>query len=77
VARSVLFNRSDRNVAITAAEVAAAVRGPIAGHLPSSRDVPASINQGVPLLAAQPGHPISVAIERFADRYATSSAGVA
>ncbi|MDQ1740442.1 MAG: pilus assembly protein CpaE [Pseudonocardiales bacterium] len=76
-ARSVLFNRSDSGAAITAAEVAAVVRGPIAAHLPSSRDVPASINQGVPLLATQPGHPISVAIERFADRYATSSAGVA
>jgi pilus assembly protein CpaE len=76
-ARSVLFNRSDRSAGITAAEVAAVVRGPIAGHLPSSRDVPISINQGVPLLAAHPGHPISVAIERFADRYAPSSAGVA
>jgi MinD-like ATPase involved in chromosome partitioning or flagellar assembly len=76
-ARSVLFNRSDHSAAITAAEVAAVVRGPIAAHVPSSRDVPASINQGVPLLAAKPGHPISVAIERFADRYAPSSAGVA
>lgn len=76
-ARSVLFNRSDRTVAISAAEVAAAVRGPIAAHLPSSRDVPLSINQGLPLVAAQPEHPISVAIERFADRYALSSAGVA
>jgi MinD-like ATPase involved in chromosome partitioning or flagellar assembly len=76
-ARSVLFNRSDRNVALTAAEVATVVRGPIAAHLPSSRDVPASINRGVPLRVAQPEHPISVAIERFADRYAPSSAGVA
>jgi MinD-like ATPase involved in chromosome partitioning or flagellar assembly len=76
-ARSVLFNRSDSSAAITAAEVAAFVRGPIAAHLPSSRDVPASINEGVPLLASQPRHPVSVAIERFADRYAPSSAGVA
>jgi pilus assembly protein CpaE len=76
-ARSVLFNRSDSSAAITAGEVAAAVRGPIAAHLPSSRDVPASINRGVPLLTAQPGHPVSVAIDRFADRYAPSSAGVA
>jgi MinD-like ATPase involved in chromosome partitioning or flagellar assembly len=76
-ARSVLFNRSDSSAAISAAEVAAFVRGPIAAHLPSSGDVPASINQGVPLLASQPGHPVSVAIERFAGRYAPSSAGVA
>jgi len=69
-ARSVLFNRSDLAVAITAAEVAAVVRGPIAAHVPSSREIPASINQGVPLMAAQPGHPVSVAIQRFAERYA-------
>lgn len=69
-ARSVLFNRSDCSAAITASEVAAVVRGPIAAHVPSSRDVPASINQGVPLVAAQPGHPVSVAIQRFAERYA-------
>jgi len=64
-ARSVVFNRSDQRAAITAAEVAAVVRGPIAAHL----EVAASINQGVPLLAAHPGHPVSVAIQRFADRY--------
>ncbi|MEO7262850.1 MAG: P-loop NTPase [Jatrophihabitantaceae bacterium] len=71
-ARAVLFNRSDARAAITAAEVAAVVRGPIAAHVPSSRDVAASINQGVPLLAAHPGHPVSVAIQRFADRYTTA-----
>ncbi|HEV2887264.1 MAG TPA: P-loop NTPase [Jatrophihabitans sp.] len=69
-ARAVLFNRSDARTAITAGEVSAVVRGPIAAHVPSSRDVAASINQGVPLVAAQPGHPVSVAIQRFADRYA-------
>jgi MinD-like ATPase involved in chromosome partitioning or flagellar assembly len=69
-ARSVLLNRSDLSAAISAAEVAAIVRGPIAAHVPSSRDVAASINQGVPLMAAQPAHPVSVAIRRFADRYA-------
>jgi len=69
-ARSVLFNRSDSSAAITAGEVAAVVRGPIAAHVPSSRDVPASINQGVPLMAARPEHPVSVAIQRFAERYA-------
>lgn len=68
-ARAVLFNRSDLSTTISAAEVAAVVRGPIAAHVPSSRDVAASINQGVPLMAAQPAHPVSVAIRRFADRF--------
>jgi len=69
-ARSVLFNRSDLSATISAAEVAAVVRGPIAAHVPSSRDVAASINEGVPLMVAQPTHPVSVAIRRFADRFA-------
>lgn len=69
-ARSVLFNRSDLSATISAAEVAAVVRGPIAAHVPSSRDVAASINRGVPLMAAEPAHPVSVAIRRFADRFA-------
>jgi pilus assembly protein CpaE len=69
-ARAVLFNRSDTRAAITAGEVAAVVRGPIAAHVPSSSDVPASINHGVPLMAAHPRHPVSAAIQRFAARYA-------
>ena len=69
-ARAVLFNRSDARSAITAGEVAAVVRGPIAAHVPSSGDVPASINQGVPLMSAHPRHPVSVAIRQFADSYA-------
>jgi pilus assembly protein CpaE len=78
-ARAVLFNRSDTRAAISAAEVAAVVRGPIAAHVPSSSDVAASINRGVPLMAAHPRHPVSVAIQRFADSYAPvlpTSAGV-
>lgn len=69
-ARAVLFNRSDTRAAISAAEVAAVVRGPIAAHVPSSSDIPASINRGAPLIAANPRHPVSVAIQRFADSYA-------
>ncbi len=69
-ARAVLFNRSDSRATISAAEVAGIVRGPIAAHVPSSSDVAASINRGVPLMAADPGHPVSVAIQRFADSYA-------
>lgn len=68
-ARSVLLNRSDVYAAITVGEVEAAVRGPVAAHVPSSLDVPASINRGVPLLAARPEHPVSVAIRQFAERY--------
>jgi pilus assembly protein CpaE len=74
--RSVLLNRSHSGAGITAAEVAAAVRGPVAAHLPLSGSVSTSINHGVPLLADRPGHSFGVAIERFAGRYAPKPARV-
>jgi len=64
--RSIVFNRCDSGVGLSAAEVEDVVKSPIAGHIPSSRDVPASTNQGEPLAAAQPDHPVSRAIREFA-----------
>ena len=65
-ARSIVFNRCDSSVGLSAAEVERVVKSPIAGHIPSSRDVPASINEGVPLALAQPDHPVSRAVRGFA-----------
>jgi len=65
-AREIVVNRSDSDVGITPAEVARVVRTPIAVHLPSSRDVPISINRGRPLVDAAPEHPVSQAIARLA-----------
>jgi pilus assembly protein CpaE len=64
--RSVIFNRADASAGISAAEVEQTIHTPIAVHVPASRDVPASINRGVPLVAARKDHPVSVAISRFA-----------
>lgn len=64
--RSIVFNRCDSSVGLSAAEVEAVVKSPIAGHIPSSRDVPSSTNLGVPLTKAQPDHPVSRAIQEFA-----------
>jgi MinD-like ATPase involved in chromosome partitioning or flagellar assembly len=64
--RSIVFNRCDSIVGLSAAEVERVVKSPISGHIPSSRDVPASTNRGEPLVAAQPEHPVSVAIRNFA-----------
>jgi pilus assembly protein CpaE len=36
--------------------------------VPSSRDVPASINRGVPIVLDDPKHPVSQAIKAFAER---------
>jgi MinD-like ATPase involved in chromosome partitioning or flagellar assembly len=71
--RSIVFNRCDSSVGLSAAEVERVVKSPIAGHIPSSRDVPASINLGEPLTAAQPDHPVSRAIREFARAHLVAS----
>ena len=65
--RSIVFNRCDSRVGLTADDVEKTLKSPIACRVPSSWDVPASINKGVPLIAAQPKHPVSLAVRRFAE----------
>lgn len=64
--RSVVLNRSDSKVGLTADDIERVVRGPVAAHVPSSREVPISINRGTPIVVGSPGHPVSSAIMRFA-----------
>jgi MinD-like ATPase involved in chromosome partitioning or flagellar assembly len=64
--RSIVLNRSDAKVGLTAEDVTRVVRGPIAAQVPSSREVPVSINKGVPIVLDNPAHPVSQAIARFA-----------
>lgn len=64
--RSVVVNRSDSKVGLSASDVERVVRSPISGHVPSSRHVPISINKGIPIVFGTPGHPVSQAITRFA-----------
>jgi MinD-like ATPase involved in chromosome partitioning or flagellar assembly len=65
-ARSIVFNRSDAYGGLSAADVETAIKSPIAAHVPSSRDVPVSINQGVPIGLSKPDHPVSQAIRQLA-----------
>lgn len=64
--RSVVLNRSDAKVGLSTEDVERVVRAPIAAYIPSSRDVPISINKGTPIRIATPQHPVSQAITRFA-----------
>ena len=64
--RLVVFNRADNSAGLTAADVEETIKSPITAHVPASRDVPASINKGVPIVASLPDHPVSVAIRTFA-----------
>jgi pilus assembly protein CpaE len=66
VPRSIVVNRTDPRIVLTAAQVEALLRSPIAGHVPYSWDVPASINLGTPILSSQRNHPVSNAIRHFA-----------
>lgn len=64
--RLVVLNRSDAKVGLTASDIERVIRVPIAAHVPSSRDVPVSINRGVPITVDNPQHPVSKAIREFA-----------
>jgi pilus assembly protein CpaE len=64
--RLVVLNRSDAKVGLTATDIERVIRVPIVAHVPSSRDVPVSINRGVPIMVDNPQHPVSKAIRDFA-----------
>jgi pilus assembly protein CpaE len=63
--RTVVLNRSDADVGLTDADIERVVKTPISGRVPSSRDVPVSINRGEPIAATKPQHPVSVAVRDF------------
>jgi pilus assembly protein CpaE len=64
--RAVVLNRADSNVGLSVAEVERVAKTAVAARVPSSADVPTSINRGTPLAASQPDHRVSVAIRRLA-----------
>jgi len=68
--RLLVFNRADTQVGLTDADVEEAIGMPFAVRVPSSRDVPISVNRGEPLYVLQPMHPVSRAIRQLADRCA-------
>ena len=54
-----VLNRADSKVGLALSEVEKTLKAPIAAQIPSSRDVPASINRGVPIVLDDPKHPVS------------------
>ena len=65
---AVVLNRADSKVGLALNEVEKTLRVPISVQIPSSRDVPATINRGVPIVHEDPKHPVSVAIKQFAEK---------
>ncbi|MEV7630070.1 P-loop NTPase [Actinoplanes sp. NPDC089786] len=68
--RLVVFNRADSQVGLTVEDVEEAVGAHLSVHMPSSRDVPVSVNKGIPITLDNPTHPVSKAMRRLADRCA-------
>ncbi|WP_305789200.1 AAA family ATPase [Symbioplanes lichenis] len=68
--RLVVFNRANTEVGLSVEDVEEAVGAHLSVHVPSSRDVPVSVNRGVPLVLQDPTHPVSLAMRRLADRCA-------
>jgi pilus assembly protein CpaE len=64
-----VLNRADSKVGLAVSEVEKTLKAPIISQIPSSRDVPASINRGVPIVLDDPKHPVSMAIKAFAENY--------
>jgi len=63
---SLVLNRADAKVGITADEASSSLAMGITCSIPSSRDVPASINRGEPIVASEPRHSVSAAIRSLA-----------
>jgi pilus assembly protein CpaE len=70
----IVLNRADSKVGLDIREVEKSLRATISAQLPSSRDVPAAINRGVPIVLDDPRHPVSVAIKTFAEQYVANVA---
>ncbi|MFP5219100.1 MAG: CpaE family protein [Actinomycetes bacterium] len=64
----VVLNRADSKVGLDVSDVQKTLGSPIAVQLPSSRAVPAAVNRGVALAAESPGHPVSSALRKFAEK---------
>ena len=72
-----VLNRADSKVGLALSEVEKTLKAPIAAQIPSSRDVPASINRGVPIVLDDPKHPVSMSIKAFGEQNVALSLGSA
>src|SRR5438270_2423623 len=70
---SLVLNRADSLVGITPDDVSTIIgRGPDVS-IPSDREIPRSVNEGTPIVAAKANSGAAKAFRRLADRYATAS----
>ena len=67
--RVVVLNRSDAKVGLRPDDVVSSIKQKIAIMVPSSVDVPASVNRGVAIMLDEPKHPVSLALRSLVDQY--------
>jgi pilus assembly protein CpaE len=65
-----VLNRSDAKVGLTPTDAEQAVGLKIACAIPSSRDIPLSLNLGTPVVISEPKTPIARQLQQLADLYA-------
>ncbi len=68
--RRFIVNRADSKVGLTIDDVEATVGMRVDAKIPSSRMVPRSMNEGVPILESAPRAPVSRSISEIVDLYA-------
>ena len=71
---SLVLNRADSRVGITPDDVSTIVGRPPDVFIPSDREIPRSINEGTPIVAAKPQSGAAKAFRGLADRYAKTPA---
>jgi pilus assembly protein CpaE len=71
---SLVLNRSDSRVGITPDDVSTIVGRSPDVFIPSDREIPRSINEGTPIVAAKPQSGAAKAFRTLADRYAKTPA---
>jgi Flp pilus assembly CpaE family ATPase len=63
--RSLVLNRADAKL-LSLEDVERVLGAPITAQIPASRAVPISVNNGIPITVASPGHAVSQAITKLA-----------
>jgi pilus assembly protein CpaE len=70
--RLIVLNRAGSRVGLSTADAEKVLRAPITAQVPSSRDVPLSVNKGVPIVDQRPRHPVSAALRGLAGKHLAS-----
>jgi pilus assembly protein CpaE len=73
--RHLVLNRADARVGLDAGDIEATVGMDISVAVPSSRSVPLSMNQGIPLLEGAQKSPVSRSLGELVNRFAEAPAG--